>query len=185
MTGRGRHRHRHRRRQTPPPTHHQRCWRASTNEPLRHNHAPRPHRATFSTPDVARAQVGKSCLVVRFVRDEFFEFQEPTIGAAFLTQTVSRPTATVKFEIWDTAGQERYHSLAPMYYRDAAAAVVVSDASDTPTYTIHSRSSDSILSRFSITPSTQSRFTTLRTRTHSRAPRSGYESCRTGARPTC
>lgn len=30
--------------------------------------------------------VGKSCLVVRFVRDEFFEFQEPTIGAAFLTQ---------------------------------------------------------------------------------------------------
>jgi Ras-related protein Rab-5C len=24
--------------------------------------------------------VGKSCLVVRFVRDEFFEFQEPTIG---------------------------------------------------------------------------------------------------------
>lgn len=26
--------------------------------------------------------VGKSCLVVRFVRDEFFEFQEPTIGGA-------------------------------------------------------------------------------------------------------
>ena len=24
--------------------------------------------------------MGKSCLVVRFVRDEFFEFQEPTIG---------------------------------------------------------------------------------------------------------
>ena len=27
--------------------------------------------------------VGKSCLVVRFVRDEFFEFQEPTIGGEF------------------------------------------------------------------------------------------------------
>ena len=27
--------------------------------------------------------VGKSCLVVRFVRDEFFEFQEPTIGGYF------------------------------------------------------------------------------------------------------
>ena len=49
--------------------------------------------------------VGKSCLVVRFVRDEFFEFQEPTIGAAFLTQTVSLDETTVKFEIWDTAGQ--------------------------------------------------------------------------------
>ncbi len=59
--------------------------------------------------------VGKSCLVVRFVRDEFFEYQEPTIGAAFLTQAVVLEDATVKFEIWDTAGQERYRSLAPMY----------------------------------------------------------------------
>ncbi|CAM6129137.1 unnamed protein product [Calypogeia fissa] len=33
----------------------------------------------------------------------------------------------VKFEIWDTAGQERYHSLAPMYYRGPAAAIVVYD----------------------------------------------------------
>eukprot|EP01036_Dinobryon_divergens_P031260 gene31260-40629_t len=71
--------------------------------------------------------VGKSCLVVRFVRDEFFANQEPTIGAAFLTQTVSLEDATVKFEIWDTAGQERYRSLAPMYYRGAAAAIVVYD----------------------------------------------------------
>lgn len=71
--------------------------------------------------------VGKSCLVVRFVRDEFFEFQEPTIGAAFLTQTVGLDDAIVKFEIWDTAGQERYRSLAPMYYRGAAAAIVVYD----------------------------------------------------------
>ena len=44
--------------------------------------------------------VGKSCLVVRFVRDEFFEFQEPTIGAAFLTQTVALDDTTIKFEIW-------------------------------------------------------------------------------------
>jgi Ras-related protein Rab-5C/Rab family protein len=34
---------------------------------------------------------------------------------------------TVKFEIWDTAGQERFHSLAPMYYRNAQAAIVMYD----------------------------------------------------------
>lgn len=75
------------------------------------------------------ASVGKSCLVVRFSKGEFFDTQEPTIGAAFMTQTVelSQPKATVKFEIWDTAGQERYRSLAPMYYRGAAAAVIVYD----------------------------------------------------------
>jgi len=71
--------------------------------------------------------VGKSSLVLRFVRGQFFEYQESTIGAAFLTQTVALNDTTVKFEIWDTAGQERYHSLAPMYYRGAAAAIVVYD----------------------------------------------------------
>ncbi|CAI6003682.1 unnamed protein product [Closterium sp. NIES-65] len=51
--------------------------------------------------------------------------RSPPIGAAFLTQTVAVSDAVVKFEIWDTAGQERYHSLAPMYYRGAAAAIIV------------------------------------------------------------
>jgi GTPase SAR1 family protein len=33
--------------------------------------------------------VGKSCLVVRFVRDEFFEFQEPTIGGKTMLHVVA------------------------------------------------------------------------------------------------
>jgi Ras-related protein Rab-5C len=64
-------------------------------------------------------QVG---LILRYVC-----MQESTIGAAFFTQVLSLNEATVKFDIWDTAGQERYHSLAPMYYRGAAAAIVVYD----------------------------------------------------------
>ena len=47
--------------------------------------------------------------------------------AAFLTQKTTLPTRTIKFEIWDTAGQERFASLAPMYYRNAQAALVVYD----------------------------------------------------------
>ena len=67
--------------------------------------------------------VGKSCLVVKFCRNEFCEFfsrffffvaaalteplfprpaddyQEPTIGAAFLTQTVQLPEVTVRYEV--------------------------------------------------------------------------------------
>jgi len=78
--------------------------------------------------------VGKSSLVLRFVRGQFFEYQESTIGAAFLTQTVALNDTTVKFEIWDTAGQERYHSLAPMYYRGAAAAIVVYDITNFDTF---------------------------------------------------
>lgn len=52
------------------------------------------------------------------------------MAAAFLTQKVQLEDATVKFEIWDTAGQERYRSLAPMYYRGAAAAIVVYDVTN-------------------------------------------------------
>ena len=70
----------------------------------------------------------QSSLVLRFVKDQFDDYRESTIGAAFLTQTISLDeNTTVKFEIWDTAGQERYKSLAPMYYRNANCAVVVYD----------------------------------------------------------
>ena len=50
------------------------------------------------------------------------------ISAAYLTKTITvGNSSSIKFDIWDTAGQERYHSLAPMYYRGAPAAVVVYD----------------------------------------------------------
>lgn len=104
---------------------------------------------------LGESAVGKSSLVLRFVKGQFHEYQESTIGAAFLTQTICIEDTVVKFEIWDTAGQERYanatnifnvitkyeinndnnlhiiyyryHSLAPMYYRGAQAAIVVYD----------------------------------------------------------
>lgn len=93
--------------------------------------------------------VGKSSVVQRYVRDQFTENQESNIGgrelkcgrsnrvAAFLSQTIKVDNDIVKFDIWDTAGQERYvfwsevigryHSLAPMYYRGAKAAIVIYD----------------------------------------------------------
>lgn len=44
-----------------------------------------------------------------------------------MTQRLRVNDTTIKFEIWDTAGQERFHALAPMYYRNAIAAIVVYD----------------------------------------------------------
>uniref|UniRef100_A0A452YAZ4 Ras-related protein RABF1 n=1 Tax=Aegilops tauschii subsp. strangulata TaxID=200361 RepID=A0A452YAZ4_AEGTS len=72
--------------------------------------------------------VGKSCIVLRFVRGQFDPTSKVTIGASFLSQTLAlEDSTTVKFEIWDTAGQERYAALAPLYYRGAGAAIVVYD----------------------------------------------------------
>eukprot|EP01084_Bolivina_argentea_P005850 11054_1 len=36
----------------------------------------------------------------------------------------------VSLAIWDTAGQERFHALAPIYYRDSNAAILVLDITD-------------------------------------------------------
>ncbi|KAL9460483.1 hypothetical protein AB3S75_003645 [Citrus x aurantiifolia] len=77
---------------------------------------------------------GKTSLALRFIKGQCYDQQEPTIGAAFFTQILSLSEATVKFDIWDTGGQERYHSLAPMYYRGAAAALVVYDISNMDTF---------------------------------------------------
>jgi len=77
---------------------------------------------------LGETSVGKSSIVSRFTRDEFFDFQEPTIGAAFQTKSIHIDNdCIVKMEFWDTAGQERYRSLAPMYYRGAKAAFIVYD----------------------------------------------------------
>eukprot|EP00392_Amoebophrya_sp_AT5.2_P010697 g10762.t1 len=57
----------------------------------------------------------------------------PTYRYAYGYPTPTRATQ-VKFEIWDTAGQERFRSLAPMYYRGAACAIVVFDVSQETTF---------------------------------------------------
>lgn len=94
------------------------------------------HPATYKLVLLGESAVGKSSIVLRFVKSQFLEYQEATIGAAYLTQTlvVGDPPVVIKFEIWDTAGQERYHSLAPMYYRGAHAAVVVYDITNAQSY---------------------------------------------------
>jgi len=87
------------------------------------------HKVVF----LGETSVGKSSIVSRFTRDEFFDFQEPTIGAAFQTKNIQLDNCVVKMEFWDTAGQERYRSLAPMYYRGASVAFIVYDITNPDT----------------------------------------------------
>jgi len=76
------------------------------------------------------SSAGKSSLVLRFCRGTFSPYHEATIGASFLVQQIVVDDIPVKFQIWDTAGSERFHSLAPMYYRGALAAIIVYDISN-------------------------------------------------------
>ena len=88
----------------------------------------------FKVVILGDTSVGKSSIGLRYVMGHFYENQETTIGAAFLTQTVHLKGNTHKLEIWDTAGQERFNNLAPMYYRGAAAAIIVFDITSRETF---------------------------------------------------
>eukprot|EP00292_Cryptomonas_paramecium_P022923 CAMPEP_0113709856 /NCGR_PEP_ID=MMETSP0038_2-20120614/29817_1 /TAXON_ID=2898 /ORGANISM="Cryptomonas paramecium" /LENGTH=188 /DNA_ID=CAMNT_0000635815 /DNA_START=46 /DNA_END=608 /DNA_ORIENTATION=+ /assembly_acc=CAM_ASM_000170 len=76
---------------------------------------------------LGESSVGKSSLVLRFVRGDFVENSMPTVGAAFLTQTLHVEGRTLKLEIWDTAGQEKFAALAPLYYHGAHIAILAYD----------------------------------------------------------
>jgi len=70
--------------------------------------------------------VGKSSILTKYIKGSFDEFNESTIGAAFLSKNYDNEKyGKLKLEMWDTAGQERYDSLLPMYYRGANVIILV------------------------------------------------------------
>ncbi|XP_064387904.1 ras-related protein rab-11.1-like [Halichondria panicea] len=78
--------------------------------------------------------VGKSNLLARFTRDEFFLESRTTVGVEFATQNVTVQGKTIKAQIWDTAGQERFRAVTSAYYRGAVGALVVYDIAKHPTF---------------------------------------------------
>ncbi|KAH0788996.1 small GTP-binding protein [Histomonas meleagridis] len=85
---------------------------------------------TLKVVFVGDTQVGKSCVIERFVNRKFKLNPTATIGAAFQTQILETPNGSVKLQIWDTAGQEKYRSLAPMYFRSADVAILCYDTTN-------------------------------------------------------
>lgn len=68
---------------------------------------------------------------------EMSDWLHPSLSsssASFLTKMMTFNDRSIKFELWDTAGQERYRALAPMYYRNADAAVLVFDVTDNESF---------------------------------------------------
>ncbi|KAE9612018.1 hypothetical protein Lal_00048923 [Lupinus albus] len=78
---------------------------------------------------VGDSGVGKSNLLARFARDEFYPNSKSTIGVEFQTQKMDIDGKEVKAQIWDTAGQERFRAVTSAYYRGAVGALLVYDIS--------------------------------------------------------
>ena len=78
---------------------------------------------------LGNTNVGKTCLVHRFANDMFLDSSQPTIGANFVTKRLEMDNCFQNWKCGNTAGQEKYRSLTPMYYKGAAAALIVYDVS--------------------------------------------------------
>ncbi|VFQ97814.1 unnamed protein product [Cuscuta campestris] len=83
---------------------------------------------------VGESAVGKSNLLSRFARNEFYPNSKSTIGVEFQTQKMKINGKEIKAQIWDTAGQERFRAVTSAYYRGAVGALLVYDISRRKTF---------------------------------------------------
>ena len=83
---------------------------------------------TIKTVVVGDSGVGKTCLLVRFIRDFFNESTQPTLGVDFLSKIVDTTKGRhVELQLWDTAGQELFRSVTRGYYRGSVIGYLIFD----------------------------------------------------------
>lgn len=93
-------------------------------------------KQSFKVVCLGKEAVGKTSMTVRFCSGTFTE-ELPTVGASYYTKSYILPNSnSIKIEIWDTAGLERYRALAPMYYRNSDAAILVYDITNLESFNV-------------------------------------------------
>jgi len=76
---------------------------------------------------VGDADVGKTCLLGRFVADEDWSTRGNTIGVDFGVKNCIVGQHRVKLNLWDTAGQESFRSITRSYYRGCSGVMLIYD----------------------------------------------------------
>jgi len=86
----------------------------------------KPSNYIYKVILVGDSGVGKSCLMKRWVFEEFHTTTS-TICADTQTKSYDVKGEVVTFQIWDTAGQEKFRSMTNNYYRGAHGVIIVYD----------------------------------------------------------
>ena len=85
---------------------------------------------------IGNSGVGKTCIATRYKEGKFTEDHKITVGAAYFQKNFGFPDGSqMKLHIWDTGGSEKFKSVAPLYYKDAHAALVVYAIDDESSFT--------------------------------------------------
>ena len=73
---------------------------------------------------VGNSHVGKTSIIFREVNNDF-ESTTNTVLATYRTKNYFCSGKEIQLNIWDTAGQEQYRSMAPIYYQNSHAIIIV------------------------------------------------------------
>ena len=79
--------------------------------------------------------VGKTTILSRWMTGKYYQSLRPTVGTNHQRKLVSIKGKDVELFLWDTAGQEQFHSLMPMYSRNAAAVIICCAVDDLKSFT--------------------------------------------------
>jgi Ras-related protein Rab-11A len=83
---------------------------------------------------IGDTNVGKSNLLLRYVKNEFAIDMKSTVGVEFGSKILKISDIIVKVQIWDTAGQERYRSMTSSYYKGSKGVLIVYDITNKSTF---------------------------------------------------
>lgn len=79
---------------------------------------------------IGDSNVGKSCLLSRFIDNTFTKNHITTFGIEFKTKIVNFNDNFIKYQIWDTSGLERFRRVTESYYKNVNGIIIVYDITD-------------------------------------------------------
>ena len=71
------------------------------------------------------ASVGKTSLLLRYIKDYFSDSLKKTIGSNFLIKDVKIDDKNVRLLLWDIGGQAQFHKLRSIYFKGSNGAIGV------------------------------------------------------------
>ncbi len=74
--------------------------------------------------------VGKTSLLLRYIKDYFAEDLKKTIGSNFLIKDVDIDGQKIRLLLWDIGGQAQFHKLRTIYFKGSNGALGVYDVTD-------------------------------------------------------
>jgi small GTP-binding protein len=88
---------------------------------------PRPYTRIAKAVVVGDAAVGKTSLLVRYIKGVFNPSYILTIGVSFFVRDIVVRDEVLRVQLWDTGGQERFGPIRQLYYRGTKGVLLVYD----------------------------------------------------------